>query len=275
MLISSLPVRRLGIPGDHARLRFSSTNSAARHLLVEGEPAFELSFWCGTCPFLFRRKVGADKTFSVDVGSLEGLQRQDDVVDERVIDTFARLLPEGDYLPLLLDVQPELVAPHDDRDYFTREQPATWAPDSFWALPENPRSYYYRTFETAIADDEHLYEFVVPMVPPAWNSRDRVQHYADLIGKGTPPTAVALSTLDICQPAELESTDYYAHWGLSHFLLDGHHKMEAAARAGGRVRLLALVSLAGSLAAAEDVARLPQLLTRPLQRREHGPKFLA
>ena len=86
---------------------------------------------------------------------------------------------------------------------------------------------------------------------------------------------VTLSTLDVCQPAEPESTDSYAPWGLSHFLLDGHHKMEAAARAGGRVRLLALVSLAGSLAAAEDVARLPELLTRPLQRREHEPKFHA
>ena len=78
---------------------------------------------------------------------------------------------------------------------------------------------------------------------------------------------VTLSTLDVCQPAEPESTDSYAPWGLSHFLLDGHHEMEAVARAGGRVRLVAFVSPAGSLADADDVARLPQLLTLPKRMR--------
>lgn len=82
------------------------------------------------------------------------------------------------------------------------------------------------------------------------------------------PTAVALSTLDVCQPATSdESADYYVHWGLSHFLLDGHHKMEAAAQAGATIRLLALVSLDGSLAGADDIACLPELLARPRIRR--------
>ncbi|WP_400999585.1 hypothetical protein [Agromyces sp. GXQ0307] len=174
----------------------------------------------------------------------------------------------GDYLPLLLEVNPELVAPHDERDYFTHEQVATWGVDSFWGLPENPRTFYYRTFETAVASDEHLYEFVVPMVPPRWNDRERVEHYADLMAGGVTPTAVALSTLDVCQPAtDDESTDYYAHWGLTHFLLDGHHKMEAAAKAGEKVRLIALVSIQGSVAGGDDLMRLPEVLSRVPQAR--------
>ncbi|MGH3349378.1 MAG: hypothetical protein ACRDPS_01845 [Nocardioides sp.] len=160
-------------------------------------------------------------------------------------------------------MKPELVAPNDGRDYFSHEQVATWGIDSFWGLPENPRTFYYRTFETTVESDEHLYEFVVPMVPPSWNDRERVQHYRDLMDRGVTPTAIALSTLDICQPAiDDDSTDYYCHWGLSHFLLDGHHKLEAAARSGGTVQLLALVSLDHSLALPEDVARLPELLAR-------------
>jgi len=275
VLVSSSPARRLGTPDGHARLRFGSADPrlprSTRHLLVDGTPAFELSFWCGTCPFLFRRKAGATSTFSDDLGVLAELERPLAAVDAGVIYTFAPLLPEGEYLPVLLEVRPELVAPHDQRDYFTREQPTTWAPDSFWGLPENPRSFYYRTFETAVSSDDHLYEFVVPMVPPGWNSRERVQHYADLIQRGTPPTAVAVSTLDVCQPADKESTDYYTHWGLSHFLLDGHHKLEAAARSGGAVRLLALVSLGDSLASADDVARLPEILSRPRAARPPSP----
>lgn len=272
MLLATLARRRLGVPAEQARLHIgpadSSSRDSRRCLLLEGKPAFELSFWCGTCPFLFERKEGASNKLSDGREPLNQLEQHLDGVDERIFETFSPLLPEGQYLPLLLEVQPELVAPHDKRDYFTHEQVATWGVDGFWGLPENPRSYYYRTFETRVDSDQHLYEFVVPMVPPGWNDRERVQHYTDLIRDGVIPTAVALSILDVCAPAVAESTDYYTHWGLSHFLLDGHHKLEAAARSGANVQLLALVSLNGGLAGAEDVARLPELLAR--SRTERG-----
>lgn len=268
VLLSSAPLRRTGVPVEQAPLRFGRTDEAhpfaARYLFMSDKPAFELSLWCGTCPFLFERKEGANGTLSSEVEPLAALEEGLSSIDERVVGKFAPLLPEGNYLPLLLEVSPELVSPHDERDYFTHEQVATWGVDSFWGLPENPRSYYYRTFETRVKADEHLYEFVVPMVPPRWNERDRVEHYRGVVRRGGTPTAVALSTLDVCQPAmDDESTDYYAHWGLSHFLLDGHHKFEAAAEVGAKVRLLALVSLDGSLAGPDDLARLPELLRQP------------
>ena len=268
MLVSALPPIRLGVPEAEAQLTFGRTDSGhpfnARYLLKAGKPAFELSLWCGTCPLLFERQDGANGTVSADLSVLAELERPLDDVDERVLAPFASLLPEGDYLPLLLEIRPVLVAPHGARDYFTHEQVATWGIDAFWGLPENPRCFYYRTFETRVAVDKHLYEFVVPMVPPGWNDRSRVQHYRDLLGRGVMPTAVALSTLDVCQPAvKGEATDYYEHWGLTHFLLDGHHKLEAAAQVGAPVRLLALVSLDHSLATAEEKERLPGLRSRP------------
>lgn len=118
---------------------------------------------------------------------------------------------------------------------------------------------YYRTFETAVDATAHLYEFVVPMVPPTWNTRDRVEEYVELMGGGTVPTAVAVSTLDVCEPAVGQPADHYRHWGLTHFLLDGHHKLEAAATAGHPVRLLSLLALGEGLAESEDYGRLPAL----------------
>ena len=59
------------------------------------------------------------------------------------------------------------------------------------------------------------------------------------------------------------STDYYAHWGLSHFLLDGHHKMHAAAESGQSIQLLSLLSLDGSLATTDQVTAIPGLRSRP------------
>lgn len=270
MLVAAYPPRRLGVPVDEARIHFGRSDAASsdgsswtRHLHLADEPAFELSMWCGTCPFLFERQDGANGTLSAALGVVTELEGPLDSVDDRVLSPFATLLPEGEFLPLLVEVRPELVAPHDERDYFSHEQVATWGVDRFWGLPENPRSFYYRTFETAVSPEAHLYEFVVPLVPPGWNDRARVAHYRAAVAGGVVPTAVALSTLDVCQPAmDDEAADYHAHWGLTHFLLDGHHKLEAAARSGAPVRLLALVSVSGSLASAGDLARLPELLSR-------------
>ncbi|WP_082518763.1 hypothetical protein [Leifsonia sp. Leaf336] len=268
MLLTQMPRRRLGVPENEGTLRFAKADSrvpfSKRYLFLEGTPAFELSLWCGTCPFLFERKDGANGTLSRERERLSELEGPLDSVSADIIQSFGSLLPIGDYLPLLLEVRPQLVAPTDERDYFTHEQVDTWGVDSFWGLPENPRSFYYRTFETEVDPNEHLYEFIVPMVPPGWNDQHRVSYYLDLMRGGTVPTAVALSTLDICQPAtDVESIDYYAHWGLTHFLLDGHHKVQAAAELGVPLRLLAFVSLDDSLARPEEVARVPELLSRP------------
>ncbi|REK91086.1 hypothetical protein DY245_06375 [Streptomyces inhibens] len=260
--------RRLGVPAPEARLRFEAEQRETgggpgrRLLVVDGEPAFELSFWCGTCPFLFRRLETARQTLS-----LESVQERFTGAlavpdDGGVIDAFGALLPEGEYLPVLLRVEPRLVVPGQEGDYFSGEQVATWGLDQFWGLPEYPHTPYYRTFETTVDASAHLYEFVVPMVPPTWNARERVEEYVELMGRGTVPTAVAVSTLDVCEPASGLPADHYRHWGLTHFLLDGHHKLEAAATAGRPVQLLSLLALGEGLAVSEDCARLPALRTQ-------------
>lgn len=234
-----------------------------RLLTVDDEPAFELSFYCGTCPFLFRRLETAREKLSLESVQERLTGALDDPDDGGVIDAFAALLPEGEYLPLLLSVEPRLVVPGMEADYFSSEQVMTWGIDQFWGLPEYPHTPYYRTFETAVDADAHLYEFVVPMVPPTWNERERVDEYVALMEQGTVPTAVAVSTLDVCEPAVGMPIDHYRHWGLTHFLLDGHHKLEAAATAGRPVRILSLLTLGESLAGAEECALLPALRARP------------
>ncbi|WP_190086525.1 hypothetical protein [Streptomyces longisporoflavus] len=268
--------RSIGVPASEARLHFGTElqelggGPRRRLLMVDDEPAFELSFYCGTCPLLFRRLETANEKLS-----LESMQERlrgplDDTDGGGVIEAFGGLLPEGEYLPLLLDVEPRLVIPGKEGDYFSVEQVTAWGIDQFWGLPEYPHTPYYRTFETTVDADAHLYEFVVPMVPPTWNERERVEEYVALMERGTVPTAVAISTLDVCQSALGLGDDPAAHWGLTHFLLDGHHKLEAAATAGRPVRLLSLLTLGESLAGAEDAARLPALRAQPRSARATG-----
>ncbi|MFF9773957.1 hypothetical protein ACF1HJ_09830 [Streptomyces sp. NPDC013978] len=275
-MITTGDPRTLGVPSSEARLHFDAEphefggGPRRRLLMVDNEPAFELSFFCGTCPLLFRRLETAREKLS-----LENMQELlsgplDDPDDGGVIDAFGALLPEGEYLPLLLSVEPQLVIPGKDGDYFSDEQVTSWGVDQFWGLPEYPHTPYYRTFETAVGTDAHLYEFVVPMVPPTWNERERVEEYIALMERGTVPTAVAVSTLDVCRPSLGSADDPSAHWGLTHFLLDGHHKLEAAAAAGRPVRLLSLLTLGESLAEANDRARLPALRAQSRSARATG-----
>ncbi|HYZ53639.1 MAG TPA: hypothetical protein VE733_09090 [Streptosporangiaceae bacterium] len=262
----------MGVDETAAALRFGGRQKAkgtrpGRFLWLGSDAAFELTFWCGTCPVLFQRLEGATSTLSI--AELEDrLRRGLSGIDCDVLAAFAGLLPAAAYMPMLLGVTPRLVTPVAEDDYFAHEQVTTWGLDDFWGLPENPRTPYYRTFETPVTASAHLYEFVVPMVPPTWNDRARVQQYAQALETSSLPTAVAVSTLDISQPAlDDQSSDYYEHWALIHFLLDGHHKLEAAAATGRSLQLLTLVAIDASLAKEADVLRLPAIRAQAVRQR--------
>jgi hypothetical protein len=231
-----------------------------RVLTIDGKAAFELSYWCGTCPFVFKRLVDSNRTLSIE-GMTDRLDAGLALLDELIVTSVAALLPEGDYMPLLLEIQPRLVFPGDEDDYFSKEQVTTWGVDAFWGLPEDPRVPYYRTPSRVIDEGARLYEFVVPLVPPNWNEPERVELYVQRLRSTSRPTALALGVLDVRQRAVGDTPAAgIAHWGLTHFLLDGHHKIEAAARIGGMVRLLSLLAVDASLASREAVEQLPSIL---------------
>lgn len=235
-----------------------------RRLTLRGLPVFELGLWCGTCPALFQKLSEPE---AADLGiSNDRLNAGLETIEADVLRTYGKTLPRSRYTVLLIDVTPQLVTPGGASDYFSHEQVATWGVDPVVGSPENPATPYYRTFETAIGPNQHLYEFVVPMVPPAWNDEERVAKYSEDPGTA-PVTAVAYSLLDIVQPAMEEGDDCYEHWVLSHFLLDGHHKMQAAAIAGQPVRLLSLLDERISIPSPDELATLVEARSKAHQAR--------
>jgi hypothetical protein len=248
---SALSLRRSGPPQNPA---------FDRHLLIDGEPAFHLGNVCGTCEFLFERMGGANRSLTVEeiAGRLkEGVG----TIDEQLVVELGTLLPAGRYSTLLLELTPRLIVPGTVEDYFSREQVATWGVSAFWGLPHHPRTEYYRVDTLPVGAGERLFEFVVPMFPHGWLDRERVEDYRAQASSSR-PTAVSLSLLDVKQPATWEdSTDVHTHWCLANYLLDGHHKVYAAAQTGAVVNLLAFVWLDESIAEPEQLDRLPGLLT--------------
>ena len=70
-----------------------------RLLMVDGAPAFEVSYWCGTCQFLFERLEGSNQTLSLD-GLQETLGQGLSDLEPAMLETFGALLEEGRYLPI-------------------------------------------------------------------------------------------------------------------------------------------------------------------------------
>ena len=217
--------------------------------------AFELSH-CSTCRFLFRRIDAVSDGLSADELT-ERLAAGLSDLDGEVIDRFASILPADHYLPILMEVSPRLVFPGQAGDYFAHEQMATWG-----GPVETPRTPYYRTFDAPLDPASHLFEFVVPMVSPQRNDPARVVEFQTRLHSSSAPTAVAVSVLYVCQPANGGGPDRIEHWTLTHFLLDGHHKVEAAARSARSVRLLSLLSVSNSIATPQQVTAIPSLRSR-------------
>jgi hypothetical protein len=247
---SILGIERYGPPGQNM----------GRHLTLDGKRAYLLTTLCDTCGFIFERAGGANQ--SVDVAEFaETLRVGIEAPDASVVSTAGRAMPDGAYRVALLDVVLNLVWPGDENDYFAHEQLDLFGIDSFWGLPHNPRVPYFRTANLAVSDHARLFEFVVPMFPPRRGNRETIEDYREQVTRGEHPRSLAISVLDIRQPAYLEDwPDIDQHWCLAHFVVDGNHRVYGAAEAGKPARILSFISEEWSVATAAEIDQALALL---------------
>jgi hypothetical protein len=94
---------------------------------------------------------------------------------------------------------------------------------------------------------------------------ERVEHFRDVIKQGARPTAIAFSLLDIQRWAAKHVTEpaLEAHWIWSHFLLDGHHKVRAAALEMQPITLLTFTAVNRGLSFDADVQLAMKMLEGP------------
>jgi hypothetical protein len=219
-----------------------------RYLTVEGKRAYHLGNVCGTCGYLFERMEGANGT--IDVGALTGrLAEGVEALDDDLVDALALLMPAASYRVALLQLRPRLIQLGTTDDYFVTEQVENEGDvDSFWGLPHHPKVPYYRAGERDFGI-ARLFEFVVPMYPERWLTPERTEDYATALAGGALPTAVAISVLDVKTPVNRG----VGHWCFGHHLLDGHHKVAAAARLGRPLTLISFLAVDQCVASEDDM----------------------
>ncbi|RKN22130.1 hypothetical protein D7147_05295 [Micromonospora musae] len=235
------------------RLGIDGSTMPNRYLTVDGVPAYQIGYSCGTCGLVLRRQSGVPRGSLSAAAVRDRLNAGLDGLDMEVIDAFAARLPRGDYQVMLVDTLPTLVAPGSTGDYFAFDGPAGWRNEEFEDSIDPANRSYYRLDRQGIGDHEELFEFAVPMGDPAALDADVVARYVRAPGR---PTAVAFGLLDIESPWFRRER----HWGLFHFLLDGHHKTAAAASSNAPIRLLTFVSAGESLASGDELLSLPEII---------------
>lgn len=258
---SKVTTARVTVTDSASVLAFESTGDGYhkmwdRFLTVEGKPAYHLGNVCGTCSFFFERLEGANQSISaaeISNNLGQGLEQ----LEESLLGKIKTILPDGEYVAILLEIFPSLVVPGSASDYFTHEQIELWGLDAFWNLPHYPKTEYYRSRTNDLGERRKLFEFIIPMFPRNWLKADECEAYKSDIDSGHQPTALALAVLDIKQPATWEGEpEVTEHWCLAHYLLDGHHKTFAAAQGNKPITLLSFLSLGESLATEENVRTL-------------------
>lgn len=227
-----------------------------RYLAVDGNKAFHIGNICGTCGFFFERMKGANKNINPE--EVAGvLNAGISALEPNFLAHLEKIIPSGEYQIPLSRAIPRLVSPGDKNDYFVHEQVSLWGVDRFWGMPHFPKTEYYRLATKPLLDRRRLFEFLIPMFPHGWLDIDRVAEYIAALERGSAPTAVALSVLDVKGPADWEGErDVTEHLCLAHYLVDGHHKAYAAAISGRPITLVSFLAVDQGVSSRKEIGKL-------------------
>lgn len=233
-----------------------------RFITLDGKKAHYIGNICGTCEFIFERHEGA--TNKVSPQQLQEVFRNGiDRISDPIINTVMSVLPAGAYKVLLLSCRPHLITPSKAGDYFFEEQIELWGLDPFWGVPHYAKNEYYRTEMLRGSDHAGVFEFIVPMFPGRYLDSKTIQEYRDRLSEHSAPTALAISVLDVKQPADWEGAlNIQEHWCLAHYLLDGHHKMYASALLGLPISLLSCLAINKGVSEPDEITKVISILEK-------------
>lgn len=227
----------------------------SRILRIGEQRVVDMGNYCNTCALLFKHLADPAQRVRLDALTdklADGVTKRDIF---KVLDLIYPVLPQGAYEVSLLELSPRLIRRGSPQDYFVADQPLLWIPQS--DEPENPGTDYYREATRHLDSESALFEFVVPLLDQARLNAEVVAEYERSMAAGRKPTALAISILDWRQPATWQpDPPVTQHYLLANYLIDGHHKMLAAANTGRPLTVLSFLARDHSMATLGDVARV-------------------
>ncbi len=223
----------------------SNSHEWQNFIYIDDKPAYEIGGNCETCGLYFERLSGVNQSIHHEE-LIEKLNEGVDKINDEIIEKISEIIPKGKYKVLLLKVYPKLVELGSANDYFVNEQVKLWGIDGFWGMPHNPKIRYYRGTDLLVRPKEKLFEFIIPIYPQTWLDKDRIEFYKNQIENDKEPTAISLSVLDVRGPCYYDDEplpELYSHFCLSHYILDGHHKIFTASELNKPINLICFLAI--------------------------------
>lgn len=214
---------------------FTCRDKWNRHLEYDGQLVMCIGNVCSNCCQPFFEKLGSIPRFELS-GSLSSISR---AFYKEIYAELEKVLPGGYYKVIRSQVYPTYVVPGKSNDYFIHEQPRDWG-----TPVEDPKTYYYRIRSGYVEEDDEGYaEGYFELAAPLGSTKDLRMGKVNTIRKQEKTqTVFALGVLDV-KNAQSSTGICGTHWGLFHYLIDGHHKMYAAAIDGKPVNLVSFITL--------------------------------
>lgn len=234
------------------------------HITVAGERIFEYASPCGTCGILFKKlRSPADQISDSEAVKLLG--KLDKIPSDAILERLARVLEPDTYHPIIMEGKVEYITPGTPSDYFATEVLQVFGPEPpEYENPINPGTTYYRfgpNFEmdrTGRRTGPHkalITSIVMPLHDPTQLNQERVVFWKQQYKNGARLTALAVSVIDNQAPFDAPYNHEYPYkemFLLTHCLLDGHHRVQAAAELGVPIRILSFLSRKFSRLEKED-----------------------
>lgn len=253
------------IQSENSPLNFETTGDSSwkiwdRFISVNGENIYHIGNICGTCIFFFEKLKDKDKIVNPRI-EIDKLNNGITSIDSNVIEIFKKLIPSGDYELNLRTIRPRYINFGKDEDYFANEQVELWGDncgndgDLF-----SPRTNYYRRINEKFSENKEYFDFYIPLTSLDLLDSNRVNFYKNEILSGKKPTAVSLTVLDIKEPSTYPDEDTFPeitqHWCIANYLIDGHHKIKAAAELNAEITLLAFFATDKGVSTEDEIKEL-------------------
>lgn len=222
------------------------------YLTIGKKKVYQTGVACSECSFSFER-IDEDAISSTSVINnlpekiVEQLDNGIKKIDQTILEQVKKLVPNGQYSVLLTQIIPTLVIPQQKGDYFVEEL-AVLDRDAAQNL-YNPKTNYFRLNTVVLPngsafDETCFFEFLIPIQSLDSLDEQRLKYYENLFAQGNSPTVVALSKIRVGEPPHMlqDDTSIANHIVLSHYLIEGRHKVYAAAMVQKPITLLFFVS---------------------------------
>ena len=255
----------MNIQSENSPLNFETTGDSSwkiwdRFISVNGENIYHIGNICGTCIFFFEKLKDKDKIINPRI-EIDKLNNGLTSIDSSVIENLKRIIPSGNYELNLRTINPRYVYKGKNDDYFVHEQVKLWG--VAWGNDGDlflPMTDYYRGKNEIFGQDKEYFDFYIPLTSLDLLDSKRVNFYKNEILSGKKPTAVSLSVLDIKEPSTYPDEDTFPeitqHWCIANYLIDGHHKIKAAAELNAEITLLAFFATDKGVSTEEEIKEL-------------------